>query len=148
MSSSPRPHYLSLGRLESEIMGILWEQGSATVKQIHDQILQDPDRELAYASVTTVLQRLQRKGWVRADRSQRSFIWQPCLTRAEAQSWRALDQLRQFLAVGTPDAVAAFADRLDGDSIDQLQAIADKLKAARQLKELKLKELKEREDPQ
>ncbi len=125
-------------------MGILWQQGSATVKQIHDHILQDPDRELAYASVTTVLQRLQRKGWVRADRSQRSFIWQPCLTRAEAQSWQALDQLQQFLAVGTPDAVAAFADRLDGDSIDQLKAIADKLKAAQHLKQ----QLKKGEDPQ
>ena len=58
------PKQLSLGPLEAEILGIVWELGSATVKEIHDRILADPDRELAYASVTTVLRRLEQKGWL------------------------------------------------------------------------------------
>jgi len=54
----PRPRQLSLGPLEREILEILWQLESATVKEIHDRILADPNRELAYASVTTVQNRL------------------------------------------------------------------------------------------
>lgn len=130
-----RPKHLSLGPLESEILGILWDLGSATTKDIHEQILSDPDRELTYASVTTVLQRLTQKGWVRCDRRERSFRWHPCLTRQQAQTLRAYDRLQEFLSVGNPDVVAAFADRLDTDSVEQLQAIAARVRAARQARE-------------
>ena len=127
-----RPKHLSLGPLESEILGILWDLGSATTKAIHEQILSDPDRELTYASVTTVLQRLTQKGWVRCDRRERSFRWHPCLTRQQAQTLRAYDRLQEFLSVGNPDVVAAFADQLDADSVEQLQAIAARVRAARE----------------
>ncbi|XGB43943.1 MAG: BlaI/MecI/CopY family transcriptional regulator [Nodosilinea sp. LVE1205-7] len=59
-----RPHQLSLGPLEREILEIIWAQGGATVREIHDQILADPNRDLSQASVTTVLQRLVKKGWL------------------------------------------------------------------------------------
>lgn len=130
-----RPKHLSLGPLESEILGILWDLGSATTKAIHEQILSDPDRELTYASVTTVLQRLTQKGWVRCDRQERSFRWHPRLTRQQAQTLRAYDRLQEFLSVGNPDVVAAFAEQLDSDSVEQLQAIAARVRAARQARE-------------
>jgi predicted transcriptional regulator len=53
-----RPTQLSLGPLEAEILKIVWKRGSVTVKDVHDQILANPKRELAYASVTTALNRL------------------------------------------------------------------------------------------
>ncbi|WP_309735228.1 BlaI/MecI/CopY family transcriptional regulator [Chamaesiphon sp. OTE_75_metabat_556] len=130
-----RPKQLSLGPLETEILKIVWELDSATVKDIHDQILSDPDRELAYASVTTVLNRLTQKGWLKCDRQERSFIWQPLLSEAQAQAIQAYEQLQQFLAIGNPDIVAAFADDLDRASIDQIEAIAQKLTAIRKAQE-------------
>jgi predicted transcriptional regulator len=130
-----RPKNLSLGPLETEILKIVWELDSATVKDIHDRILSDPDRELAYTSVTTVLNRLTQKGWLRCDKQERSFIWHPLISAAEAQSIQAYEQLQQFLAIGNPDVVAAFADDLDRASIAQLEAIAHKLQAIRQAKE-------------
>jgi predicted transcriptional regulator len=132
-----RPKQLSLGPLETEILKIVWELGSATVKDIHDRILSDPDRELAYASVTTVLNRLTQKGWLKCDRQERSFIWQPLLSEAEAQAIQAYEQLQQFLAVGNPDIVAAFADSLDRSSIDQIAAISQRLQAIRTAQEEK-----------
>ncbi|MEP0909649.1 BlaI/MecI/CopY family transcriptional regulator [Leptolyngbya sp. GB1-A1] len=137
MSALPprRPKHLSLGPLETEILEILWELGLATVKEIHDRILTDPDRELAYASVTTVLRRLSEKGWLACDRQDRAFQWRPLVSRSEAQMFQAHDQLQRFLAVGNPDVVAAFADQLDCASIEKLDAIAQRLKAARQAKE-------------
>ncbi len=46
-----RPKKLSLGPLERELLEIVWELGTVTSKAVHDRILDDPDRELAYASV-------------------------------------------------------------------------------------------------
>jgi predicted transcriptional regulator len=130
-----RPKQLSLGSLETEILKIVWELESATVKDIHDRILSNPDRELAYTSVTTVLNRLTQKGWLTCDRQGRSFTWHPLISAAEAQAIQAYEQLQQFLAVGNPDVVAAFADSLDRASIEQIESIAQRLQAIRKVQE-------------
>lgn len=130
-----RPKQLSLGPLEFEILNLIWDLGTATVKQVHEQILTNPDRELAYTSVTTVLNRLTKKGWLACDKQNRSFVWRPLVSREQANSLWAYDQLQQFLAVGNPDTVAAFADHLDQASVEQLEAIADKIRAARKARE-------------
>lgn len=130
-----RPKQLSLGPLETEILQIVWELGCATVKDVHDRILADPDRELAYTSVTTVLRRLTQKGWLTCEKDERAFTWKPLISREQAQVLKAHEQLNQFLAVGNPDVVAAFADSLDAASVDQIQAIASRLQAVRRARE-------------
>ena len=132
---NPRPRHLSLGPLETEILEILWRLGSASVKEIHDQILTDPNRELAYASVTTVLRRLTQKGWLACDKQDRAFRWRPLVSLEETQILQAHERLQRFLAISNPDLVAAFADALDGASADKLEAIAQRLKAVRQARE-------------
>ncbi|NJL87400.1 MAG: MarR family transcriptional regulator [Leptolyngbyaceae cyanobacterium SM1_1_3] len=122
MSPLPRhrPHQLSLGPLEAEILAILWTKRSATAKEIHAHILADPDRDLTQASVTTVLQRLAKKGWLRREakpqgaggHTRRVYFWQPTVFQQEVNVLAAHQQLQSFLAVGSPDLVAAFADSL------------------------------------
>lgn len=126
-----RPHTLSLGPLETEILEIIWQHQGATAKQILDLILADPDRELTYASVSTVLKRLVAKGWLMRVKCDRVFVWQPRLSQREAQILQAHHRVKQLLAVGNPDIVAAFADELDNASVEQFQAMADRLRAAR-----------------
>ncbi|NET56271.1 MAG: CopY family transcriptional regulator [Symploca sp. SIO2E6] len=133
-----RPKQLSLGPLESEILQIVWELGSATVKDVHQKILADPDRELAYTSVTTVLRRLTQKGWLSCDQQERAFTWKPRVSSQEAKVIQAHEQLNRFLAVGNPDIVAAFADSLDNASLEQIEAIALRLKAVRQARQEEL----------
>ena len=130
-----RPKQLSLGPLEAEILRIIWELETVTVKDVHDRILSDPDRELAYTSVTTVLNRLVKKGWLTCNKHSRSFTWSAVVSQSEARAIQAMEQLNQFLAVTNPDVVAAFADSLDQASCDQLDAIAQRLKAVRQARE-------------
>ncbi len=130
-----RPKQLSLGPLETEILNLVWELETATVKDVHERILADPNRELAYASVTTILNRLTTKGWLACDKHLRCFTWRPLLSQAEAQALLAYEQLQQFLAVGSPDVVAAFADRLDQASVEQLAAISQRLQAARKARD-------------
>ncbi len=128
------PDKLHLGTLEAEILEILWEVGRASARDIHQRILADPDRELAYASVMTVLRRLAGKGWIACTRERRLCWWEPRLTRQEAQMWLAHDRLHRFLDVGNPDIVAAFADSLDRASIEQLEAIVQRVRHARHLR--------------
>ena len=139
MTSLPnyRPKQMSLGPLEAEILNIVWELSSATVKDVHDRILADPDRELAYTSVTTVLRRLTEKGWLACNKQGRAFYWRPLVTKQQAQVIQAHEQLHRFLAVGNPDIVAAFADSLDYASVEQLKAIAQRIDAARRAREEK-----------
>ncbi|NEN91175.1 BlaI/MecI/CopY family transcriptional regulator [Okeania sp. SIO2B3] len=139
MSTLPdhRPQQMSLGPLETEILNIVWKLDCVTVKQVHEYILADPDRELAYTSVTTVLRRLTQKGWLICDESERAFVWRPLISRREAEMLRAHQQLNKFLEVGNPDLVASFADSLDSASIEQIEAIAEKLKAIRKVREEK-----------
>lgn len=132
-----RPKQLSLGPLETEILNIVWKLGKATVKDVHEQILTDPERELAYASVTTVLQRLTKKGWLSCNKQGRAISWQPLVSCEEARAIKAYEQLHRFLAIGNPDVVASFADSLDTASLEQMKAIASRLEAARRQREEK-----------
>lgn len=130
-----RPKQLSLGPLESEILNIVWELNCVSVKDVHERILADPDRELAYTSVTTVLNRLTKKGWLSCHKQGRVFFWRPLVSREEANAINSYEQLHQFLAISNPDVVASFADRLDTTSLEQLDAIASRLEAIRRQKE-------------
>jgi predicted transcriptional regulator len=130
-----RPKQTSLGPLEREILELIWELGTATVKDIHDRILSDPDRELAYASVTTVLRRLTQKGWLACHKDNRAFYWEPLVSKEEAQAIQSYEQLHKFLAISNPDMVAAFADSLDTASLQQIAAIASKIEAVRRRRE-------------
>ena len=130
-----RPQNLSLGPLEAEIIEILWQLGPTSATAIHQHILEDIDRELTYSSVSTVLKRLIKKGWVSCDRQKRIHIWTALISQEQAKILKAHDQFHRFLAVGSPEVVAAFADTLDDESLAQMDAIAQKIKAARQLRE-------------
>ncbi|OKH53242.1 CopY family transcriptional regulator [Calothrix sp. HK-06] len=130
-----RPKQLSVGPLEAEILNIVWQLGSVTVKDVHDRILADPNRELAYTSVTTVLRRLTDKGWLKCDKCGRAFFWRPLLTKQQAEVIKAHEQLQRFLAIGNPDIIAAFADSLDEAASTQIQAIAKRIQDARQARE-------------
>jgi predicted transcriptional regulator len=133
MASLPnyRPQQMSLGPLEQEILHIIWDLGGATVKDVHQRILKDPNRELAYTSVTTVLKRLTQKGWLSCNDREKVHYWQACMTREETNALNSYDQLNQFLNISNPDLVVAFADNLDQTSLDKLDAIAQRLRDLR-----------------
>jgi len=130
-----RPKQMSLGPLESELLNLIWDRPRLSATDIHEQILADPDRELAYGSVMTVLRRLEQKGWIDYEKEGRTLYWHARISREEAQALTAYNQLNRFLEVGDADIVAAFANDLDCASMDKLEAIATRLKNVRQSRE-------------
>jgi predicted transcriptional regulator len=126
-----RPQKLSLGPLEEEILNIIWDLETATVKDVLEKILEDPERELAYASVTTILQRLTKKGWLKCTKKGRAFSWQPLVSCQQAKAIQSYEKLNNFLAISNPDLVASFANSLDHATVEQIKAIASRLEEVR-----------------
>lgn len=132
-----RPKKLSLGPLETEILEIVWQLGNATVKDVHQRILADPNRDLAYTSVTTVLRRLTAKGWLKSHKKGKVFYWQPMVSKEQAQAIKSYEHLNRFLAISNPDLVASFVDSLDVVSLEQIEAITARIQAIRLQREEK-----------
>ena len=133
---SHRPRRLSLGPLEAEILNILWDVGTTSATVIHNQILEDIDRDLTYSSVATVLRRLETKGWIAKRRVGRAYHWEPLISADNAKVLESHERLQQFLAASNPDIVAAFADTLDDSSLAQINEIAQKIQAVRDARDL------------
>ena len=94
---------MALGDLEREVMTQLWEAGEPlTVRQVHERLSRD--RELAYTTVMTVLDRLAKKGVVRQERADRAYRYAPVQSREEMTAAVMFDALSS-----TPDRDAALA---------------------------------------
>ncbi|MGD1852498.1 MAG: BlaI/MecI/CopY family transcriptional regulator [Cyanophyceae cyanobacterium] len=130
----PDPVRLSLGSLEEEVVDILWVTSGSTARDVLDQILDDPNRELTQASVLTVLKRLEQKGWVQRQRSGRVSYWHVTVSRERAKALQAYEHLNRFMAISNSDMVAAFANELDSVSLDRIESLAEQIHQLKQLR--------------
>lgn len=70
-----------LTNLELKLMNIVWKQGKATVKDVKNAL---PRRKpLAYSTVLTVMRILERKGFVRHETDNRTYVYYPIVSRDE-----------------------------------------------------------------
>jgi BlaI family penicillinase repressor len=77
--------------LELQCLKALWQLGEANVKDVRRVLTSN--RKLAYTTVMTVLDRLERRGGVRRRKIGRSFVYTPMLSR---ESLRRL-ALKEFV---------------------------------------------------
>jgi len=84
---------LSLGRLESDLMQILWSRSECNVRDVVQQL----DRPLAYTTVMTTLDRLYKKGLLDRRMPDRAFLYSARLSRQEWERLRAENILAGFL---------------------------------------------------
>lgn len=70
-----------LGPLESEIMRVVWDEGSATVSAVHKALQQK--KEIAYTTVMTTMTRLAKKHLLQQDTTHTSYVYTPTLSRAD-----------------------------------------------------------------
>lgn len=63
-----------------DLMNLLWERGSATVREAKDAL----DDDLAYTSVLTVFQTLEKNGHVRHEPDGKAYRYYARTTRADA----------------------------------------------------------------
>jgi predicted transcriptional regulator len=85
-----------LGDLERSVMDVLWSsEGWLTAREVAARL--DHERDLAYTTVLTVLERLERKGFVRRQRAARAHRY------AASDSREAVVAEAMMEALGTAD---------------------------------------------
>ena len=87
--------------LELEIMNVLWETGPANVQTVQAHI---KGRELAYTTVQTMLNVLHRKGKVKRQLQDRTYIYRPVLSRQKAVTQALGDMVDRFFG-GSADSL-------------------------------------------
>jgi BlaI family penicillinase repressor len=64
-----------LGKLELQVMKLIWDKGEATVRDVWEKLY--PERGLAYTTVATVMRKLESKGFLKHDEKDRTYIYRP-----------------------------------------------------------------------
>ena len=90
--------------LELECLKILWDLGEASVKDVRDGLT--ANRNLAYTTVMTVLDRLARKGGVARRKVGRSFRYAPVLSRDGVRRLAIRDLVDSFFGGSQEELVA------------------------------------------
>lgn len=75
---------------EIEILKILWELGSASVREVYERMC--PDEELAFNTIQTLLRIMDEKGLVTHAVRGRTFVYSPAYSR-EQETARFLDKV-------------------------------------------------------
>lgn len=111
----------SLGELERAVMEVLWDRG--TPAAVRDVARALSERELAYTTVMTVLDRLAKKGFVRRQRDGRAWRYEPENSREGYVAQLMLDALS--LTGDRDAALTRFARSVSGTEAEILsQALA------------------------
>ncbi len=68
---------------ELEILQVLWNKQSATVRDVHDEILKS--KEAGYTTTLKLMQIMFEKGLVTRDSSSKTHIYQPAVSKEKTQ---------------------------------------------------------------
>lgn len=124
-----------LGDLERTVMERLWKNTAAggedfsgvTVREVHEAI--EHDREIAYTTVMTVLDRLAKKSLVTRERDGRAWRYLPADTR-EALTARTMRRTMEDMDVtDRRTALLHFLDSATSQEIDDLKAALAEVEA-------------------
>lgn len=108
---------------ELEVMNILWDRGSATVKEAREVIGEDTP----YTSVLSIFQTLEQKGHVEHEREGRAYRYRPLVAREEAGR-RALDYVLRRLYKGSASALldSLVDEHVEAGQVDELTDVLRK----------------------
>lgn len=118
----------SLSGAELDAMMVLWELGPSPVRDVQER-LRAGDRDWAYTTTKTILDRLEAKGYAQRDQTDAAHIYHPSISREEFARLQVAS-LRDgvFAGEGVP-LVRALVEgaRLTQSEIRELRASLDAL---------------------
>lgn len=117
-----------LGELEAAVMSRLWERGQPmSVRQVLEDLRKD--REIAYTTVMTVMERLYRKQFLTRVEDGRAFIYEPASSRADYTA-----QVMAAALSASADRTAALINFADQVSPNEAKALWEALNRRRRLR--------------
>jgi BlaI family transcriptional regulator, penicillinase repressor len=121
-----------MGELQRAAMEVVWEMGEASVHDVRQHL--EGKRPLAYTTVLTVMQKLEKAGWLGHRQEGNRYVYVPTGNRDEAGA----GSVRQFLTRAFDgDAKALFqhlirqSDLSENDLSELKKMIDDKRKEMR-----------------
>ena len=105
----------------------LWALGEANVREVMDALNADAARELAYTTIMTTLQRLDRKQVVERRRQGKTDIYSPRWSRESYMAARAREDVAALVDQYGDEALLHFTrqvDRLDAATRRKLRRLA------------------------
>lgn len=129
MKDAERP---AMSDAEREVLKVLWDHGPKTVREVLD-LLSDQGQEWTRSTVITLLQRLEKKGYVDSDKSQFAFVFQPVVSREEVMHARMVELAGELCEGDALPLVLAFAERhrFSADDLERFRKMIDDLEARR-----------------
>lgn len=94
MNSTPK-----LGRVQLQIMQVLWERERATAREITDELNRAQTEQggaIAHSTVQTLLRKLEAKGAVTHQVRDRVFVFEPLHEQSEVTNWAVSDLLTRL----------------------------------------------------
>lgn len=122
--------YIKPTESELEILQILWEKETATVRDVHEELLKTKDA--GYTTTLKLMQIMHEKGLVKRDESMRTHIYQPAVNREKTQKHilnKVIDQL--FGGSSTQlvlQALGSGEQKVSAEELEQIQTLINNLK--------------------
>jgi BlaI family penicillinase repressor len=125
MSAAPRS---PVSETERNVLRALWQEGPGSVREVHAR-LKAAGLDWARSTVVTLLQRLEKKGYVESDKSEFAFKFRAVVSRDELLRLR-MSELADDLCDGRwAPLLLAFAQRekYSARELAELQQMVDEL---------------------
>ncbi|SPF42304.1 Transcriptional repressor, CopY family [Candidatus Sulfotelmatobacter kueseliae] len=113
-----------LTRLELQMMQVLWENGPSTVQMVQQDL---SGERLAYTTVQTMLNILQRKGKVKRKLLGKAYEYRPVLSRDKALREAASDMLDRVFGGSVETLLMSLvkSNQLDADKLAKVQKLIE-----------------------
>ena len=121
---------LTIPDSELDVLKVLWDRGQATVREVLET-LRTAGRQWSYATVATLLDRLETKGVITSDRSELAFVYKPKITTQEVRQKR-LNSLVDKLYEGEPGLLVLHllqSHPLDASQAKEVRAVLEEMTA-------------------
>jgi len=124
MARRPSP---TLTEVELEILRVLWDRGSSTVREVHEALRRQ--RDTGFSTTLKMMQVMTAKGLLLKDDDQRPQVYRPAITQEQAQT-QFVDDLIQRVFGGAADKLilrAVSSHHVSRQDLEQIRKLLKKL---------------------
>ena len=115
---------------ERQVVDVLYERGAMAVSEICDAL---PD-QLSGSAVRAMLKRLEDKGFVTREESDRGYLYSPVVSDTVAKKSALSEIVRVFFngsAASAASALLGMSDKLEGKQLDELEEMIARARKAK-----------------
>src|SRR5271154_2685268 len=120
--------YIKPTESELEILQVLWDRGTASVRDVHEELAKMKD--VGYTTTLKLMQIMHEKGLVKRDDSFKTHIYQPAVSKEKTQK-HLLGKMIDTLFGGSPTELVLQAlgnHKASPQELDEIQQLLNNLK--------------------